>query len=278
MGKGVLAVGISLLVGLGVEGTQAYALPTRTERVADGQIVRIKTALGMSTIIKFADRPRSTIIGDQDAFRIEAFGDGLAIKPIIASATSNLYVVTSEGDFRFILEAGKRESADFVVTVKRKLRVRSEPSIFAAIDPAEIFLEHPPIRNDHGLNSLSITSIDDADLGATIQLHFMIAIGPNAFGNRGISVHRDNLRATLDGQEIAGLDLKFTETEICPTKPVNGLLRFPREILLSATELRLTFSADRNFGESEAPSVVLHVTAPANLRIGSVNEARPRRR
>lgn len=105
-------VGILLLIF-------SIALPTwaRVRRVAvlDDQVVVIKTAIGIATIIQVPDRPNSIVVGDQNAFKVEYLDQAITIKPIIPSAKSNLYIYTDYRRFNVQLVTSSEASADYVV-------------------------------------------------------------------------------------------------------------------------------------------------------------------
>jgi hypothetical protein len=99
---------------------QAKANPTKTVSLKDNQVATIKTAPGYSTILQFDSRPLSVILGDQDAFKVEYIGNGLAIKPILRSSKSNLFVFTNYERFNFKLVTTNSSDVDYVVQVKKK--------------------------------------------------------------------------------------------------------------------------------------------------------------
>ena len=93
---------------------------TRTLSLAESNVAPIRTALGFTTMLNFDVRPSSVILGDQDAFKIEYAGNGLAIKPVIARAKTNLFVFTDYDRFSFQLIAGPQNEADYAIHVKGK--------------------------------------------------------------------------------------------------------------------------------------------------------------
>ncbi len=59
------------------------------------QITKARTALGIATIIQVPDRPTSVVIGDQNSFKIEYLNKAITIKPLVANASTNLYIYTA---------------------------------------------------------------------------------------------------------------------------------------------------------------------------------------
>lgn len=87
----------------------------RKVEVTQDQIVTVKTALGIATIIQVPDRPNSIVVGDQAAFKVEYLDQAITIKPLRGGANSNLYVYTDYRRFNVQLVTGAESSADYVV-------------------------------------------------------------------------------------------------------------------------------------------------------------------
>lgn len=87
----------------------------RTVEVNKDQIVTVRTALGVATIIQVPDRPNSLVVGDQSAFKVEYLDQAITIKPLHGSARSNLYIYTDYRRFNVQLVSGPEISADYVV-------------------------------------------------------------------------------------------------------------------------------------------------------------------
>ncbi len=90
---------------------------SRVRRIAvnKDQIVMVRTALGIATIIQVPDRPNSIVVGDQEAFKVEYLDQAITIKPLHANAKSNLYVYTDYQRFNIALVTGGGSMADYVV-------------------------------------------------------------------------------------------------------------------------------------------------------------------
>ena len=79
------------------------------------QIITVRTAIGIATIIQVPDRPNSVVVGDQNAFKVEYLDQAITIKPLHLKAKSNLYVYTDWRRYNVQLITGPEPSADFVV-------------------------------------------------------------------------------------------------------------------------------------------------------------------
>lgn len=83
--------------------------------VQKDQIITVRTAIGIATIIQVPDRPNSVVVGDQEAFKVEYLDQAITIKPLHGSAKSNLYVYTDWRRFNIQLITGSESVADYVV-------------------------------------------------------------------------------------------------------------------------------------------------------------------
>ena len=93
------------------------------------QIVTIRTAMGIATIIQVPDRPNSVVVGDQDKFKVEYLDQAITIKPLQPGAKSNLYVYTDYRRFNVQLITGPEVSADYVVYLENlKLQPKENKS------------------------------------------------------------------------------------------------------------------------------------------------------
>ena len=96
---------------------ETFAAPSRVKRVPvlPDQIVTVKTALGIATIIQVPDRPNSLVVGDNEAFKVEYLDQAITIKPLHGGAKSNLYIYTDYRRFNVQLITGVEAAADYVV-------------------------------------------------------------------------------------------------------------------------------------------------------------------
>jgi hypothetical protein len=92
----------------------AWSRVRRVETTQD-QIVTVKTALGIATIVQVPDRPNSIVVGDQAAFKVEYLDQAITIKPLRGSAKSNLYIYTDYRRYNVQLVTGAEVNADYVV-------------------------------------------------------------------------------------------------------------------------------------------------------------------
>src|SRR5690606_17824343 len=87
----------------------------RKVEVKPDQIVTVRTAIGIATIIQVPERPNSIVVGDQSAFKVEYLDQAITIKPLHGSAKSNLYIYTDYRRFNVQLVTTSEPAADYVV-------------------------------------------------------------------------------------------------------------------------------------------------------------------
>lgn len=91
------------------------ATRVRKVEVKTDQIVTVRTAIGVATIIQVPDRPTSLVVGDSESFKIEYLDQAITIKPLRQNAKSNLYIYTDWKRFNVQLVTGQEGVADYVV-------------------------------------------------------------------------------------------------------------------------------------------------------------------
>ena len=97
--------------------------------VSGDQIVTVRTAIGIATIIQVPDRPNSVVVGDQESFKVEYLDQAITIKPLHSGAKSNLYVYTDWKRYNVQLTTGSESSADYVVYLENPKTKARSPTI-----------------------------------------------------------------------------------------------------------------------------------------------------
>jgi hypothetical protein len=97
----------------------AESATIRTVNVKSDLLIPIHTSLGYSTILEFQEKPLSSILGDQDAFKLEYVGNSITLKPLFHNAKSNLFVYTSFDRFNFSIITSPPPDTDYVVHISK---------------------------------------------------------------------------------------------------------------------------------------------------------------
>lgn len=101
----------------------------RRVQVLNDQIVTVKTAQGVATIVQVPDRPNSIVVGDQGAFKVEYLDQAITIKPNRPGARSNLYVYTDFRRFNIQLVTTNESNADYVVYLENPTEKIKQPNL-----------------------------------------------------------------------------------------------------------------------------------------------------
>lgn len=111
---------MALLLGKG-----SLAGTVRTIGVNNDSMAPIYVRLGKSTVLRFSDKPRKVVVGNQNYYGLEFIENDLAIQPLGAVST-NLFVYTERRTYGFILTP--RDRYDDLVFVRWKSDVeRAQP-------------------------------------------------------------------------------------------------------------------------------------------------------
>lgn len=106
-----------------------FAKGIKTLTLNDSEVAQVRVALGYSTLLQFDTRPTQAIVGDQDSFKVEYVGNSIAIKPLMAGVSTNLFVVTDYDKFNFRITAGRGYEPDYILRIKKK---RTEPQSYSS--------------------------------------------------------------------------------------------------------------------------------------------------
>lgn len=97
----------------------------RNQYVKSDQILTVRAALGIATIVQVPDTIQSAIIGDQSAFKVEYLNKAVTIKPLRYGAKTNLYLMTEKRRYNLRLLTLGQDAADYIVYVQTNESVPS---------------------------------------------------------------------------------------------------------------------------------------------------------
>ncbi|MCB9092880.1 MAG: pilus assembly protein N-terminal domain-containing protein [Halobacteriovoraceae bacterium] len=91
-----------------------YAGVIREVRVDTARMVPITLQMGQSTVLRFSEKPRKVVVGNQNYFKVEFIENDITIQPQ-GIATTNLFVYGEYNTYGFILNVcGSCRSDDLV--------------------------------------------------------------------------------------------------------------------------------------------------------------------
>lgn len=185
----------------------------RTVEVKKDQIVTVRTALSVATIIQVPDRPTSLVVGDQTAFKVEYLDQAITIKPIHGGARSNLYIYTDYRRFNVQLVTTAEASADYVVylesqTAKAVTKAKTSKDGWRAY---KNFL-----RNDSlTLETKRVSNSTDGSLLIEFEVR----------GNANEKFKPEWLWLTQNGKPKPIQGIALSSQELKASQPITGLLQ-----------------------------------------------------
>lgn len=193
--RGLILV-LALLLGKG-----AIAGTVRTIGVNNDSMAPIYVRLGKSTVLRFSDKPRKVVVGNQNYYGLEFIENDLAIQPL-GGVSTNLFVYTERRTYGFILTPGDRY--DDLVFVRWKSDVeRVQPK-----EPASPAKESSPALSFKVGEALKVTM---EKVKAQGGLHLIDGTLENV-GKTEITLSGVTIRAMRQGKALDKQDV-VTEKE-----------------------------------------------------------------
>lgn len=185
----------------------------RTVEVKKDQIVTVRTALGVATIIQVPDRPTSLVVGDQTAFKVEYLDQAITIKPLHGGARSNLYIYTEYRRFNVQLVTTVEVSADYVVYLESQ---NAKPAIKAKTSNEGWRAYKNFLRNDSlTLETKRISKSPDGSLFVEFEV----------LGNTNEKFKPEWLWLTQNGKPKPIQGIALSSQEFKASRPIKGLLQ-----------------------------------------------------
>ncbi len=97
----------------------AHAGKVRTLYTNDRMMPPIFLAMGRSTVLRFDEKPKNAVIGNQNYFSIEFLGNDITIQPQGVTST-NLFIYTESQTYGLILKVGPESQYDDLVSMRWK--------------------------------------------------------------------------------------------------------------------------------------------------------------
>ena len=193
------------------------------------QIITVKTALGIATIIQVPDRPTSVVIGDQSAFKVEYLDKAITIKPLIANARTNLYIYTDWQRYNVKLTPTKKKFADYVVYLKPKSKPKKSVKI-----KWKKFKNH--LKNEK-------IRLDVKKIGSTKNGLYLIDFDLKS--QKKETMKPEWIWLTQNGKTIPIHKLFIDDLKLKPNKSISGLILMKRSDLSTRTPLRVELRRKR---------------------------------
>jgi hypothetical protein len=193
----------------------------RRVAVQSDQIVTVRTAIGIATIIQVPDSPNSVVVGDQNAFKVEYLARAITIKPLRSGAKSNLYVYTDWKRYNVQLVAGPEGAADYIVYLEEPRRSSSAGGSGISWKKYSNYLKSHSLR-------LTVKRLGRAR-GGVLLVEFTVQ-GDNreAFQAEWLWITQNGVVRPIQSLVLSSLDVR-------PTEPISGVI----QILISEVSLEV---------------------------------------
>jgi hypothetical protein len=209
---------LSSLISIFIAGALCVGATTvharvRTVEVKKDQIVTVKTALGVATIIQVPDRPTSLVVGDQTAFKVEYLDQAITIKPLHGGARSNLYIYTDYRRFNVQLITTPEVTADYVVYLESQ-NAKPLEKVKSSKDGWRVFKNI--MRNDSiVLETKRVSNSSDGSLLIEFEVR----------GNTNEKFKPEWLWLTQNGKPKPIQGIALSSQELKSSRPIKGLLQ-----------------------------------------------------
>ncbi len=213
-----IALAILLALSPAVSGARV-----RTVEVKKDQIVNVKTALGVATIIQVPDRPNSLVVGDQNAFKVEYLDQAITIKPLHGGARSNLYIYTDYRRFNVQLVTTSEAAADYVVYLASPIEKPKTPTSGWRSYKNLLKNESLTLETKRLANALDGTLLIEFEVRSSIKEKF----GP------------EWLWLTQNGKPKPIQGLALSAQDVSAGRPLKGVIQILRKDVSTGDSLRI---------------------------------------
>ncbi len=217
---------MKFLAGFLIVATFSIEAYSRVRRVpvSGDQIVTVRTAIGIATILQVPDRPNSVVVGDQDSFKVEYLDQAITIKPLHAGAKSNLYVYTDWKRYNIQLVTGQESLADYVVYLETPKPTTTTPSI----NPWRSFANK--LKNEDLV-------LESQKLG--LLRENLVAIEFSITSSRNQKFEPSWIWVTQNGKTKAIHNLFVSNLNLIPQSKMNGVIQMMKTDFNSDEPLRI---------------------------------------
>ena len=185
--------------------------------VVNDQIVLVKTALGVATIIQVPDKPSSVVVGDTNAFKVEYLDTAITIKPLGSRAKSNLYIYTDYRRYNVQLVTGPDGSADYVVYLESPRGKKEAPPDSSKKNEVKWKRSDAVMRNGNLL--FRVTRVGKTGVGQTTD---GVIIEFSVTASQKEEIKPEWIWLTQGGVSRSIQTLAFSQLEVSGNHPVTG--------------------------------------------------------
>lgn len=202
-------------------------------QVKKDAIVKVKTSLGIATIIEVPDRPNSVVVGDQDAFKVEYLDQAITIKPVVPGAKSNLYVYTDWARYNVELVTGPELISDYVVYLEHEKKEANSPK------------SRPDVTWTKFTNTLKNKNlrIDVKQVGRTVSGVLLVEFKISSTTKE--TIKPEWLWMTQEGRTIPIHNLFVSRLDVAKDYPAHGTIQLLSQDLEKELPIRMELRRDK---------------------------------
>ncbi len=209
------------------------------------QIIVVRTALGLATIVQVPDTPTRLVIGNRSAFKVEYLDKAITIKPLSVSARTNLYIYTNHNRYNLKLISTQKHLADYVVYLKSKPEINPKPrdKLKTKMEKSSDILKNIRWKKFKTfLNNEEIRLIVNR-IGSTKNGIFIID-----FTVHSIKIEKINpgwIKITQKEKPVPIYKLFFDGLVLSPQRSVSGLVLLEKKSLSTRFPIQMKFHRNR---------------------------------
>lgn len=185
----------------------AFASNVRTLGVNNDAMASVFLKMGKSTVLRFVDKPKKVVIGNQNYYGLEFIENDVAIQPL-GSVGTNLFVYTEHHTYGFLLTPGERYDDLVFVRWKYPRGERTEATPAPAVKVVNL---KSTFMVGDGLK-VSISKIQGP---STFGLH-IIDCGIENVGKGELDISGLDLRATRGGRALENQSIVIERDKLKP--------------------------------------------------------------
>jgi hypothetical protein len=198
----ILVLGLVLLLS-----TDLFASNVRTVAVNNDAMAPIFLKMGKSTVLRFVDKPKKVVIGNQNYYGLEFIENDVAIQPIGAVGT-NLFVYTEHHTYGFLLPPGERY--DDLVFVRWKY-----PQVGKTDGPRPVAAKIVSPKLSFMVGEGLKIRVDKIQGPSTFGLHLIDCTIENV-GKTELDISSTDLRATRSGKALENQSVVIERDKLKP--------------------------------------------------------------
>lgn len=206
----------------------------------EDEIIQIRTALGIATLVQLPETIQSAIIGDQTAFRVEPVDRSITVKPLRYGAKTNLYLLTDKKRYNLRLTALSQDSADYIVYVKENTLKASSVKWYDYRG-----------KKEDDYKTLSIKRVGHTQSGFLLIEGEIRAISPS-----GVLISPEYFWIRQSGNQKIINSIYLSDLKAVASKPIQFGLSIAKTDLVSKSGLIFEYGSDKKLGLNFSEGVV----------------------